>query len=280
MLKIQLKDQSREAIWVAERLYSVGSDPADNLIIRDPSVSPHHAQLITLRNKLYLKDNHSQQGCFVNNERVDKRQLAPGDVVRLGQVELMVLDPAQSISLTVEELDLDQCWSLVASEGELAGAVYYIRKNPSIIGRDSRCDIAVFGEQLSARHAELCAKGNSLLVRDLNSAKGTFINNQEIAVAMARPGDTVRFDGVSFRVAGPECERGKTLGRTPIAIPIHTSRSDIPPSERKWKTRPTSPGNRIEDKKSTRNMWLTGLTTLAVTAGLLAMGYFVFTLVT
>lgn len=280
MLKIQFKDQRREAIWVVERIYSLGSDPKNNLVIQDPSVSPQHAKLITLDDKLYLKDNNSSQGSFVNNEKIERKQLNPGDVFRLGEVEIMVMDPRESLSqppLTDEKLDAH--WSLVSNGSWLAGQEYFITKSPTVVGRSNHCDIIIPGTHLSRQHAEIKVQGNLLHVRDLASANGTYINDQRISQGIAKPGDTLRLDTYSFRVVGPYTDHNLTQVRPAAAPkPIKPVKpSDLP--QKNWKTRPTSPGNRVLVDKDLKTSPPVRLVTILLSAILLtAAGYLLYTL--
>ena len=281
MLKIQFKDQRREAIWVVERVYSLGSDPKNNLVIQDPSVSPLHAKLITLDDKLYIKDNNSSSGCFVNNEKVNKKQLYPGDVVRLGNVEIQVMDPRESLSQpALTDDQIDGHWSLVSSGSWLAGQEFFITKSPSIIGRSNHCDIIVPGTHLSRQHAEIKIQGNLLQIRDLASANGTYINDQRVSQGIAKPGDTLRFDTYSFRVAGPYTDHNLTQVRPSAApkpiTPIKVSQ--LP--QKNWKTRPTSPGNRVlenVDIKPTSSVSF--ITVLLMALLFTAIGYLVYTFI-
>src|SRR5690606_19133236 len=69
MLKLQLKDKRDEPILVEEKLYSIGSASDNNLVLTDPSIDPIHARLISGENgKVFIKDNTSANGSFVNGE--------------------------------------------------------------------------------------------------------------------------------------------------------------------------------------------------------------------
>ena len=93
-------------------------------------------------------------------------------------------------------------WFLVAEGGWLAGQRFEIKQH-TVLGRDANCDITIPGTHLSRRHAELAVKDGKLLIRDLNSANGTFVNEEAIAETSLKPSDTVRFDVLNFRVEGP-----------------------------------------------------------------------------
>lgn len=252
MLKIQVKDHTKtsqqKAIWVVEQQYTLGSDPSNNLVLIDDSISPHHASLITLNNKLYVKDNHSTHGSFVNGSPINKKEVVPGDVLRLGKVDILVMDPRESLNQdAIDEENLDNFWSLVADDSFLTGQEFYIHKSPCTVGRGSQCDIVLPGTHLSRQHAEIKIQGNLLHLRDLSSSNGTFVNGEKIAQGIARPGDQIKFDSYSFRVTGPEQDKNKTKIRISTTETERKSKTtDFTAKEKRWQTRPTSPGNRIE----------------------------------
>jgi adenylate cyclase len=60
------------------------------------------------------------------------------------------------------------------------------------------CDVRVSDDTVSRHHAELSGKGNHVLVRDLGSANGTFMNGRRITSAELREGEEIRFGELGF----------------------------------------------------------------------------------
>ncbi len=257
MLKIQFKDKRQEPIWVIEKRYTIGSAVDNHLVVVDQSMSPLHARLLTQDNALYLKDNNSEQGCYVNEQRVTEKQILPGDTIRLGKIEFEILDPRESISQQALSDDaIPPKWSLVADSSWLSGQEYQIPAHTSTVGRGSQCDIVIPGTHLSRQHAQLTIKGNLLHIRDLASSNGTYINDERVSEGIARPGDRLRMDVYSFRLIGPESENDKTRVRR-VRQPSHTpvERKEVSSEPKKWITKPTSPGNRIEPTQGDGFNW-------------------------
>jgi len=71
----------------------VGRDRTCSIVLTHPAVSRRHARLTISGNSYMLEDLQSANGTYVNNTRVDKARLKPGDVVRFGA------DPACSYVL-------------------------------------------------------------------------------------------------------------------------------------------------------------------------------------
>lgn len=72
------------------------------------------------------------------------------------------------------------------------------------VGRDAAAGIALpYENSVSRRHAEVVRTGDSVVVRDLGSSNGTFVNGIKVnGEATLRPGDTVQFGTVRFRFEG------------------------------------------------------------------------------
>jgi adenylate cyclase len=72
---------------------------------------------------------------------------------------------------------------------------------PLIVGRAPTCDLPVFDPTISRRHAELTSDGGAVVVRDLGSSNGTFVNGVKTSNALLAISDTVAFGKVSFKLA-------------------------------------------------------------------------------
>lgn len=246
MLKLHFKDNRQPAFWVTEKLYCIGSAADNQLIINDASVDPLHAKLIVEDEKFLLKDNNSSSGCFINGQRITQKEIVPGDIIKLGSAELIVLDPRRLHEQ--EEEQHSAPWRLVSESSWLPGKTFIIPPDrPVIIGRTDQCDITIPGTHLSRRHAELHIQGPDLHIKDLGSANGTFLNDKSIDEAVAQNGDRLRLDVYTFRLIAPETDAHKTRIRASIdAINKPIERKQTSSEPKRWKTRPTSPGNRIE----------------------------------
>ena len=266
MLKIKLRGSDRDAIWVVGKHYDIGRDRSNQLVIDDDSISPNHARLVTRGNKLYLQDNHSRTGSYVNDRRVTQKQVTPGDLIRLGRIEIDVLAPRRGATVA-QEGDAAHNWTLISDSSWLSGQVFGISASPTIIGRGSDCDITIPGTHLSRRHAVITVQGSRLHIRDLASANGTYINDTRIDEGVAGVGDRLRLDVYSFRIAGPQVDAPGDRSRVP---PPGQRRSTGAPKQ--WKTRSTSPGNRIEPQRQSDNRlmaWVSVILCLTMAAAVI-----------
>lgn len=74
----------------------------------------------------------------------------------------------------------------------MAGRIY------ATIGRSPDCDVPLDHPTVSTHHARLCWAGGVLVVEDLASANGTFVDGQRVKTARVRPGADIRCGAASL----------------------------------------------------------------------------------
>jgi hypothetical protein len=72
-----------------EPLSFIGRTPDNQVRLNKPAVSRRHAQLAQTENGWLLKDLQSENGTWVNGDRIRERLLAEGDRVQFGTVRLV-----------------------------------------------------------------------------------------------------------------------------------------------------------------------------------------------
>ena len=68
------------------------------------------------------------------------------------------------------------------------------------VGRSKSCDFVLRNTSVSRDHAELTVKEQSIVVKDLDSLNGTFVDGEQIKKSEAKPGQAVRFGIVLFQL--------------------------------------------------------------------------------
>lgn len=89
--------------------------------------------------------------------------------------------------------------SLVAIDGPLAGNRFPI--GPGVeLGRASQAVPMGYDTEASRRHASVAPSATGIMVQDLGSTNGTFVNNQRVQAVEARPGDLIKIGKTTFRI--------------------------------------------------------------------------------
>ena len=137
---------------------------------------------------------------------------------------------------------------LVVVGGEVKTAEIKLRL-PSTIGRGRGATIMLPHPLVSRTHCELFESDGRLMVRDLGSLNGTFINNQRVTEAPLPPGDLLTVGTVTFRAvyendeepSGPPSGPAPVLKSRPHETELNaTVRANPPPVSSSSKT-PAAP---------------------------------------
>lgn len=237
MLKLQFNTEEIAPRELGERRLTIGREEANDLVLDDPTVSGFHAEIQVENGNLYLVDLGSTNGTQVNGQTITgRRLLSAWNILQFGEIRAEIVDtdqrrPTVEISAAIDGNEKagmpgdandtpPQGWSLTGKSTEVSGKVFPITGS-MVIGRSPECKIVLLSQQVSSRHAELCFVGKQLLVKDLGSLNGTYVNGRKVSEMSLATGDEVRFDEVVFKVAGPKPDIAKTVLR-PVVDPSKT----------------------------------------------------------
>lgn len=200
MLRIHFADNRQAPIWLVDERFTIGQDSRNSLVLTEPEISLFHAEIRQDHGQYYLSDCGTPGGTFVNGERIGARfQLRSGDIVRIGQLELLLVDPAKAHP----KAQATARWFLQVIKGEHEGQKYHVIGSLTF-GRSVKCELCFSDQELSRRHCEFFLKDDVLEVKDLASANGVFVNQQKVSTAVLQPGDQIRMGSVTLLVIGPK----------------------------------------------------------------------------
>jgi DNA-binding NarL/FixJ family response regulator len=86
------------------------------------------------------------------------------------------------------------------------------------VGRSSDCDVVVKHDSVSRRHAEILVVESRLVIRDLNSKNGTFVDNEKIHESLILTGQQVRFGHVSFLLSSTSLDANEDNSEMETAL--------------------------------------------------------------
>jgi len=86
--------------YMVGNMLRIGCDPANQIVLQDPRVSPFHAVLTENQGILYLRDENSSSGTFVNQARIHGLgKLSAGSAITIGGARFIVEQvPEQSFA--------------------------------------------------------------------------------------------------------------------------------------------------------------------------------------
>ena len=83
---------------------TIGRMEDNTFQIAEPSVSSHHCEVLRRGSDIVVKDLNSTNGTFIAGEKISESVLKPGQILRLGQIE-MRLETDESAAPAPKKLD-------------------------------------------------------------------------------------------------------------------------------------------------------------------------------
>jgi tetratricopeptide (TPR) repeat protein len=84
---ILMRSGTREKVFLSLDSITIGRDAKNDIVVTDQNISRAHAKFLRSGNSYEIENMAKSGGTWVNDERITKRKLRHGDVIRLGDVE-------------------------------------------------------------------------------------------------------------------------------------------------------------------------------------------------
>lgn len=89
---------------------------------------------------------------------------------------------------------------LVLLSAGMTGRTHELKAEKTTIGRVEDNMFQIAEPSVSSHHCEIQLKGNDVIVHDLNSTNGTFINGDKISDGPLKPGQILRLGQIEMRL--------------------------------------------------------------------------------
>ena len=89
---------------------------------------------------------------------------------------------------------------LVILNQGMTGRTFELIIERTTVGRVEDNTFHIADASVSSHHAEIILRGSDIVIRDIGSTNGTFINNEKITEAVLKPGQTLRFGQVELKI--------------------------------------------------------------------------------
>lgn len=158
---------------------------------------------------------------------------------------------------------------VLLSEG-LTGRTYDLKVDRTTVGRVEDNAFEIPEASVSSHHCEILLRGKEVVVKDLNSTNGTFINGEKITEATLKPGQILRLGTVEMRLEageGATAPLKQPLDQTKV-IPQGVKRDELEG------TRPIFEGRKGFEKK--RNTAAKFFIAFAIVVGLVLVTFLIF----
>jgi pSer/pThr/pTyr-binding forkhead associated (FHA) protein len=168
---------------------------------------------------MFLLEDMSRNGTYVNGKRIKQTQLKNRDQVRVGQntisVDITPLSGTQTLNSKNTSRDLLpyllELRAHIVIKGLEAGVTQPFSEERITIGRRAENNLVLDGDNISRQHVSIERRGDTYFVRDLGSANGTHLNDQRLLAptleAQLCDGDRIRIGDfqLTVRLRSQDC---------------------------------------------------------------------------
>ena len=105
---------------------------------------------------------------------------------------------------------------LVLLSPGMTGRTQDLKAEKTTIGRLEDNTFTILEASISSHHCEVLLRGNDVVVKDLNSTNGTFINGDRITESVLKPGQILRLGQVEIRLETETPPAAKKLDQTMV----------------------------------------------------------------
>jgi pSer/pThr/pTyr-binding forkhead associated (FHA) protein len=190
----------------------IGSAPDADIVLRTPGMLPQHCELQVGPQGVMMRVSRGA-AVTVNGRAVEGLiALRQGDRIGFDQVEatLVASDVPQAVGNAMPAPANDDTgatmvraalskYGLCAQTGRMLGRNFGLA-GATIVGRAPECQLRLEEASLSRKHARLIPTEDGVIVEDLGSTNGSFLNGERVQRAVAKPGDEIGFDTLRFRL--------------------------------------------------------------------------------
>lgn len=194
----------------------VGSTAAAKIVLLAPGIAPQHCEFDFNGHTAQVRILHPDNIVSINGIRIkDKAELKPGDLIVFSEVRAraVAVEKAAPAPVRAKEAPVDDDgrtkvrmalpkYVLRGVSGPTFGKVFPVHGTVTI-GRQNDCEIPIPSEEVSRRHAELRLTPDGVMVEDLGSSNGTYVNDKRITRQVLKPGDELRLDTIRFLLLAP-----------------------------------------------------------------------------
>ncbi len=185
--------QSRAMPWpkpevaAFSRVINIGREPDNDVSLDYPMISGHHARILISNGGAQIEDLDSTNGTAIGSpeNKIKRSRLSKDDTVFFGSFRIPAsrLLPGKLTMGQTPQTELD------------------FKGQTMTLGRGPDCDHTLDYPMVSWHHARLSRNGEAIVVEDLGSTNGTYVNGRRINGSVAvNPGDVISLGSYTFQL--------------------------------------------------------------------------------
>lgn len=228
--QIQVKNRKtgvRNLYRMDDNRLLIGRDSSNIIVLEGKTVSRRHTEILEDGNQFFVRDLKSNNGTFLNERKLaseEKTLLRSGDIIKVEDFDLLFRVPApgevqdlyettdtdileiKMLKKLLRAMDKESAPSLEVLEGNHAGKRFALegKNQDALLGRDPACEFVIDEEVISRKHARLEKRFDTVLLHDLGSKNGTYVNREKIRERRLKDGDILHLGTLPFLFRNPQ----------------------------------------------------------------------------
>lgn len=226
IIKEKGKDAEKTEAFEREEIL-LGRASTNNIVLDNESVSRRHARIFPAGSDFFIKDLGSVAGTILNGMRLPKEEkyiLKHNDLITIDNFDIKFLlidemlnqsfnDVTDSDILEVKllkkvlrALDRESIPSIEVLNGTAEGKKAFITDDLEelTIGRDPLCAFPIEEYVISRNHAKIIKKWGGIIIQDLNSKNGVYVNNRKVTEEFLHDGDRIALGTIVLIFRNPK----------------------------------------------------------------------------
>lgn len=234
-MKLIFPNGEHASVDLGEGITLIGSGSDCQVVLVAPGVAVNHCEVEVRGGKATVRIRDQGVATVLNGRQITQESpLKPGDLLLFGRIgcRVVALDKPVAAPVAKAEPVDDQDgrtrvrmalpkFMLRGVSGTTFGRNFALMGTMTI-GRQSDCGIPIQAEEISRHHARLQVTAEGVMVEDLGSANGTWINDKRVHTGMLNPGDELRLDTVRFLLLAPGSQ-APAAAAAPVEEAVETS---------------------------------------------------------
>ncbi len=186
----------------------LGRDPSATVTLKDRKISRRHARVVQKGDAYWIEDLGSANGVLMDGRPISgPRKLTHGARFEIGGHAIVFEDEPAAAATT---------FALIGRNGPYAQQSFLLPTGDLAVGRVDGNAIVIPDVSVSRQHALLHVSPAAVVVEDLDSSNGTWVNGVRVARRELAATDRVRFGNIEFELR----PAGGGLGFNPLAALI------------------------------------------------------------
>lgn len=215
-MKLVFPGNEHDQVPLVHGVHRIGRSKELDVVLDLPGVEPHHADVMSGPAGVSLNVQDGAEATVNGRPVHGLIALRIGDEIGLGGVQARLVAVTQTVAGVPAQDEADVRDEVAATTvrpvaprhalrglaGEVFGRSQPVHA-PLLVGRADDAGLRLEGTGISRQHARLTPTEEGLIVEDMGSANGTFLNGRRITREIAHGGDELAFDTLRFQVVAP-----------------------------------------------------------------------------